>query len=386
MKYSVLFKDFVDSEKLAGLLLLLCTIFSISVANSYYAEAYNHLWQTILLGNTVLYWINEGLMAIFFLLIGLELEREIYNGELSTFKQAILPAAGALGGMVVPASIYLIFNFNTQWQSGAGIPMATDIAFALAMLSLLGNRVPLSLKIFLTALAVVDDLGAIIVIAFFYTPHFNWMYAMGALLVWLLLFILNRCSINNLIPYLLGGILLWYCFLHSGIHASIAGVVLAFVLPSGNGSVLSSAYILQKRLHTPVALFILPIFALANTAIQIPSHLLSIFTQPYAIGIGLGLLVGKVLGIFIFCYAVVKLGLAKLPPGIRLKHIAAIAFFGGVGFTMSIFIAMLAFNDVGTINNAKLVIVTASAISGMLGYFFLKRSIKKSKTVKIKVV
>ena len=234
MKATQLFKDFFDSEKAGGLTLIGCTILSLVLANSGFGENYHHFWQTQFAGHSVEQWINDGLMTVFFLLIGLELEREIYRGELSNFKDALLPIFGAIGGIIIPAGIFMIFNFGTATQSGAGIPMATDIAFALAILSLLGNRVPTSLKVFLTALAVIDDLGAILIIAIFYTKTILWTNLFIAFGIFSLLLVFNRLKIRNLIIYLIGGIAMWYFMLHSGVHATITGVLLAFAVPFGN--------------------------------------------------------------------------------------------------------------------------------------------------------
>jgi Na+:H+ antiporter, NhaA family len=378
VKLTNLFKDFFESEKASGLVLLVCTAVSLLLANSSASEYYFSLLHVEFAGNTLTHWINEGLMTIFFLLIGLELERELYNGELSNKKNALLPLAGAIGGMIVPACIYLLFNFGTPLQSGAGIPMATDIAFALGILSLVGNRVPASLKIFLAALAVIDDLGAIIVISFFYTATISWFYLLAVLLIWGLLFLLNRLKVHNLIPYIVGGIAMWYCMLHSGVHASITGVILAFVIPFGTGAEKSTSYILQKALHKPVAFFILPLFALANTAIVISANPVQIFTQHYSIGIMLGLAIGKAIGIFSFCIVAIKLGICKLPKELKAIHLIGAGFLGGIGFTMSVFITMLAFNDEAIINNAKLVIIFSSFIAGLIGFIILKLALKKS--------
>jgi Na+:H+ antiporter, NhaA family len=378
VKLTVLFKDFFESEKASGLVLLVCTAVSLLLANSSASEYYFSLLHVEFAGNTLTHWINEGLMTIFFLLIGLELERELYNGELSNKKNALLPLVGAIGGMIIPAGIYLLFNYGTPLQSGAGIPMATDIAFALGILSLVGNRVPASLKIFLAALAVIDDLGAIIVISVFYTATIAWFYLLAVLLIWGLLFLLNRLKVHNLIPYIVGGIAMWYCMLHSGVHASIAGVILAFVIPFGTGAEKSTSYILQKALHKPVAFFILPLFALANTAIIISTNPLQIFTQHYSIGILLGLSIGKAIGIFLFCMLAIKLGICILPKELKRIHIIGAGFLGGIGFTMSVFITMLAFNDDAIINNAKLVIIFSSFVAGLIGYVILKLALRKS--------
>ncbi|HMI08537.1 MAG TPA: Na+/H+ antiporter NhaA, partial [Flavobacterium sp.] len=261
MKLTKLFSGFFESEKAGGLILVIVTIASLTLANSQWQSDYIGFWETSIAGHNFTHWINDGLMTIFFLLIGLELEREIYCGELSSIKNAALPIFGALGGMLVPAGIFLLLNFGTATQSGAGIPMATDIAFAIGILSLLGNRIPVSLKIFLTALAVIDDLGAIIVIAIFYTASLAFTNLFIALGIFAVLLLLNRMKIHNLIPYLIGGAAMWYFMLHSGVHATITGVLLAFAIPFGNGDENAPAARLQHFLHKPVAFIILPLFA-----------------------------------------------------------------------------------------------------------------------------
>jgi NhaA family Na+:H+ antiporter len=376
IKISKLFVDFFESKKSGGLILLVCTVISLLLANSVFGDSYLHFWHTDVAGNTLEYWINDGLMTVFFLLIGLELEREMYIGELSDFKTALLPIFGALGGMLVPAGFYLYFNFGTSTQSGAGIPMATDIAFALGILSLLGKRVPVSLKIFLTALAVIDDLGAIVVIALFYTKTLFWTNLWIALGVFGVLLLLNRLKVKNIIPHLLGGIVMWYFMLHSGVHATITGVLLAFALPFGNGNKKSASYRMQHFLHKPVAFFILPIFALANTAIRLNGNLGEILTEHYSIGIATGLIVGKPLGIFAFSLLAVKMGFCRLPSDLNWKSICAVGFLGGIGFTMSIFVTLLAFEDTAIINNTKFVIILSSLVSGTLGYLALKTNLK----------
>ena len=376
IKISKLFVDFFESKKSGGLILLVCTVISLLLANSVFGDSYLHFWDTDVAGNTLEYWINDGLMTVFFLLIGLELEREMYIGELSDFKTALLPIFGALGGMLVPAGFYLYFNFGTSTQSGAGIPMATDIAFALGILSLLGKRVPVSLKIFLTALAVIDDLGAIVVIALFYTKNLFWTNLGIALGVFGVLLLLSRLKVKNTIPYLLGGIVMWYFMLHSGVHATITGVLLAFALPFGNGNKKSASYRMQHFLHKPVAFFILPIFALANTAIRLNGNLGEILTEHYSIGIATGLIVGKPLGIFACSLLAVKMGFCRLPSDLTWKSICAVGFLGGIGFTMSIFVTLLAFEDTAIINNTKFVIILSSLVSGTLGYLALKTNLK----------
>ncbi len=378
MKITRLFRDFFESEKVGGLILIGCTLLSLFLANSNFSENYIHFWHTNINGHSLEHWINDGLMAIFFLLIGLELEREVYIGELSNLKKATLPIFAALGGMIVPALLYLSLNFGTETQSGAGIPMATDIAFALGILSLLGNKVPTSLKVFLTALAVIDDLGAILVIAIFYTNDLNLVNLGIALGIFGVLLIMNRLKVRNLIPYLLLGIAMWYFMLNSGVHATISGVLLAFAIPFGNGDKKSTSYLLQHWLHKPVAFIILPVFALANTAIIINSDWHYALTHHYTIGIALGLIVGKFLGISIFSYAAVKSKICQLPEDLNWKSIFGVSFLGGIGFTMSIFITLLAFNDDEHISNAKIMILISSLVAGLIGYLLLKNILNKT--------
>jgi NhaA family Na+:H+ antiporter len=382
MKITQVFNNFFESEKLGGLILLVCTIASLLLANSVFGESYHHFWLTEFSGKSIEYWVNDGLMTIFFLLIGLELEREIYQGELSNIKDALLPIFAAIGGMVVPAGIYLAFNFGAITQSGAGIPMATDIAFAIGILSLLGNRVPLSLKIFLTALAVIDDLGAILIIAIFYTKTILWSNLAVALGLFAFLFILGKYfKVKNLLPYLIGGVFMWYFMLHSGVHATITGVLVAFAIPFGNGGTKSTSYILQHILHKPVAFIILPIFALANTAIVMNGNFAEIVTENYSLGVALGLILGKPLGIFILTFLVVKIGWCTLPSDMNWKSVLGVGFLGGIGFTMSIFITLLAFDNPVIINNTKLIIVLSSLIAGVIGFLFLKVTLKQKTEV-----
>ena len=378
MKATKLFNEFFESEKAGGIVLIACTIVSLSISNSIFGADYQAFFQTKLTGLSIEHWINDGLMAIFFLLIGLELEREIYKGELSNFKEALFPIFGALGGLLVPAGIYFLFNNGTATQSGIGIPMATDIAFALGILSLLGNKVPLSLKIFLTALAIIDDLFAIMIIAIFYTKTLIFTNLFIALGIFALLLLCNRLKVKNLLIYLIGGIAMWYFMLHSGVHATITGVLLAFAIPFGNGNEKSTSYSLQNFLHKPVAFIILPIFALANTAIVFSGNISQTLSQNYSLGIALGLIVGKPLGIFLLTFTAVSFGLCKLPENLNWKSIFGVGLLGGIGFTMSIFITLLAFDDQQIINNSKLVILIASLTAGILGCITLKLSLKKT--------
>ncbi|MBG6186908.1 Na+/H+ antiporter NhaA [Flavobacterium sp. CAN_S2] len=384
MKLTKTFKAFFESEKSGGLLLLFVTIISMLLANSSVQDEYIAFWGTNIGSHSITHWINDGLMAIFFLLIGLELEREMYQGELSSIKNAALPIFGALGGMVVPAGIFLLLNFGTITQNGAGIPMATDIAFAIGILSLLGNRVPTSLKVFLTALAVIDDLGAIMVIAIFYTETIAYMNLLIAFAIMGGLFILNRRKVHSLIPYLIGGAAMWYFMLNSGVHATVTGVLLAFVIPFGDGGKKTSSYRLQHFLHYPVAFFILPLFAIANTCIAINSDWHEGLNHPNTIGIMLGLVVGKPLGIWLFSFLAVSLGICTLPRDLKWSTILGAGMLGGIGFTMSIFITLLAFKNDGeeVITYSKIAILVASFIAGTIGFLWLKFNLKPAKTKK----
>lgn len=376
MKITKLFTSFFESEKAGGLILLICTAFSLFISNSIFAEDYFAIWHYQIANHSFEHWINDGLMAIFFLMIGLELEREVYKGELSRLKDAILPISGALGGMLFPALIFLLFNFGTKTQSGIGIPMATDIAFALGILSLVGKNVPNSLKIFLTALAVIDDLGAIIVIALFYTKTLYFTNLIISLSIFAGLLVLNRMKVNNLWIYLVAGVFMWYFMLNSGVHATITGVLLAFAIPFQDGSETSISYKLQHFLHQPVAFFILPLFALSNTAIIIGADWIHNFSEPYSLGIIFGLIIGKPLGIVLIAFLAIKLRLAKLPTDMNWKKLVGAGFLAGIGFTMSIFITLLAFDDNMIINNAKFMILIASLISGIIGFIWLKKTSK----------
>ncbi len=375
MKISKLYNDFFESEKSGGFTLIFCTLLSLLLAN-FVGENYISFWHIQLGQYSIEHWINDGLMTIFFLLIGLELEREIYHGELSNVKNAMLPLTAAIGGMVLPAGLYLMLNYGSPTQSGFGIPMATDIAFAIGILSLLGNKVPIFLKIFLTALAVIDDLGAILIIAIFYTKSLIWSNLIISLSIFGVLLIFNRLKVRNLIPYLIGGIFIWYFMLNSGVHATITGVLLAFAIPFGNGDEKSTSYILQHWLHKPVAFFILPLFALANTAIIIKSGWQNTMTETYTLGIALGLILGKPLGIFLFSYIGTQLKICQLPEDMTWKSLFGVGFLGGIGFTMSIFITLLAFSDVEHIDNAKIMILISSGIAGIIGFVFLRSILK----------
>jgi NhaA family Na+:H+ antiporter len=326
-------------------------------------------------GMTISYWVNDGLMAVFFLLIGLELKRELYKGELSDFKNALLPIFAAFGGIALPALFHYYFNAGLPTEKGFGIPMATDIAFALSVLALLGSRIPASLKIFLTAVAVIDDLCAIIIIAVFYTSKLSLIYLALSLGVFAGLTILNRFRINRLIPYLLGGVLMWFFMLQSGIHATIAGVLLAFTIPFTiiRDDKKSPSYILEHFLHKPIAFFIMPVFALANTGIIIGANWTSSLASPNSLGIITGLLFGKVIGVTILSFIAVKLGVCRLPLSLNWKHIIGAGFLAGIGFTMSIFITNLAFKtDAELVNSSIMAILLTSLIAGIIGYLWLR--------------
>lgn len=377
-KLTKLFHEFFESEKAGGLILVFVTVVSLVLANTGFQKGYIHFWHYNIVGHSLVHWINDGLMTIFFLLIGLELEREIYAGELTSLKHASLPIFGALGGMLVPAGIFMLLNFGTATQSGAGIPMATDIAFAIGILSLLGTKVPVSLKIFLTALAVIDDLGAIFVIAIFYTTSLSFVNLGIAIGILGLLGILNRLKVHNLIPYLIGGAIAWYFMLQSGVHATITGIILAFVIPFGNGGEKSPSYILQHFLHKPVAFIILPLFALANTCIVIGGNWISNLGTSGSLGIIAGLIIGKPMGIVLFSFVAVLLGIAVLPDDMKWKNIFGAGMLGGIGFTMSIFITLLAFDNETIINNSKMAILVASSIAGLIGFITLKLTLNKT--------
>jgi NhaA family Na+:H+ antiporter len=373
------FKEFFENERAGGIVLIICTVISLLLANSSIGEYYMGIWHFQLWGEPLEYWINDGLMAIFFLLVGLELKREISVGELSSFKKASLPIFGAIGGMLVPALIYVAFNIGKPTVSGFGIPMATDIAFAIGILSLLGNRVPLALKVFLMALAVIDDLGAILIIAFFYTTDLIFTNLFISLGIFALLMILNRAKVKSIIPYIIGGIAMWYFMLHSGVHATITGVLLAFAIPTNKIRSKSLSEKAEDIIHEPVAFFILPLFALANTSIIIDSQWTESLVHDSGIGILAGLFVGKPIGIMLVCYLAVALGISALPKGIKWKHLLGVGMIAGIGFTMSIFVTILAFSDVVVINHSKIAILVASLLSALAGYFYLNFILKTKK-------
>jgi Na+:H+ antiporter, NhaA family len=377
------FNQFFESEKSGGILLILCTVTSLSIANSDLGAPYLAMWHLYLGGMSLEHWINDGLMAVFFLMIGLELERELYNGELSDFKNALLPIFAALGGMIFPALIHYSLNSGLPTQAGIGIPMATDIAFALGILAVLGDRIPASLKVFVAAFAVIDDLGAAIVIALFYTVQISVVHLLGAIVVFLVLLGLNRLRIMSLIPYLLGGIIMWALMLKSGVHATLSGIALAFAIPfsAKQEDTASPSHKLEHILHKPVAYLILPIFVLANTGVVVSVDFFqAIFHDPNALGVVAGLVLGKPLGIVCFCFLAVMLGVCKLPADIRWQHVVGAGMLGGIGFTMSIFITNLAFvASFDEINTSKMAILMASLSAGLMGFVWLRHFAGNSK-------
>lgn len=413
---------FIKQEASSGVILLACMLIALIWANSAYANIYFNLWETKFtvgieafnISKPLLLWINDGLMAIFFFVVGLEIKRELLIGELRTVKKAIIPFAAALGGMIIPASIYATFNLGKDSISGWGVPMATDIAFALGVLTLLGRRIPVSLKIFLTALAIVDDLGAVLVIAIFYTSQIMWLWLGIATVFFTILIIFNVSGLRHPLLYAFIGIGLWVAFVKSGVHATIAGVLLALTIPAyskineeqfieesrelldkfekqskgkelnltqqaiiGNiekavEAAQSPLQRLEHSLHPFVSFIIMPIFALANAGVAISNNISQTLTSPVTLGIILGLFIGKQLGIFTFVYTAVKTGLAELPQNITFSQIWGISILAGIGFTMSLFIANLAFDNDRLLTAAKLGILLASFLSGTVGYLFLR--------------
>lgn len=368
------FKKFFQIAQSSGNLLIICVILSLLIANSSLGSNFQELLNFKLGSYSISLWINDGLMTIFFLLVGLEIKREILEGELSSFKNATLPIFAALGGMLVPAAIFYFFNQGSKYENGWGIPMATDIAFSLAIISMLGKRVPVSIKIFLTALAIVDDLGAIVVIAIFYTEKIETTYLLLCGLVLFILIILNFFKVKRHIFYLIPGVFLWYFMHHSGIHATIAGVLLAFTIPTNESDTeISPLEKLEEKLHTPVNYFIMPLFALANTNIKFHNGMVDGLFTNFGYGIILGLALGKVIGINLFSFIAIKLKLSDLPNNSKWSQMLGAGLLAGIGFTMSIFIALLSYKgELEIQEEAKFAILVASAISGFMGYFLLK--------------
>jgi Na+:H+ antiporter, NhaA family len=423
-------QEFLHKEASGGILLIIATVIALVWANSPLKDSYHHLWHTYLsinigelgLNYSLHHWINDGLMVVFFFVVGLEIKRELLVGELSSVKKASLPIAAALGGMIFPAIIYYILNAGKESVSGWGIPMATDIAFVVGILALLGKRVPLALKIFILALAIVDDIGAVLVIAIFYTSEISFVSLAIAGGLILLLILMNKLAVRNLLLYVIVGVALWLAFLKSGVHATVAGVLLAFTIPASarintkrfseeteqlvkqfsaagdhGDNVLTNSERLsvveeiennceniltplqrfEHGLHPWVSFFIMPIFALANAGVTIGEGLSEALSHSVSIGIILGLFIGKQIGIFLFSYLAVKLKLASEPEGVSWKKIYAAAILAGIGFTMSLFIANLAFNSEELLNISKVGILTGSLISGIIGFVILKSALNK---------
>lgn len=383
------FKDFFKSGSSGGILLMVGVIISLVIANSAFGDEFSTLlnvelgWDigTIHLRYPVILWINDGLMAIFFLMVGLEIKRELVEGELSSFKKATLPVMAAIGGVVLPALIFTAINYGKETAEGWAIPMATDIAFALAILSLLGKRVPVALKIFLAALAIVDDLMAILVIAIFYSTALHWIYLLYAAGIVLFLFVLNKLGVKKIWAYLIPGIFIWYFIHHSGIHATIAGVLVAITLPTTPQSAVESP--LEKLEHIlvkPVNFLILPLFALANTNIEFVDGMMAGLTSPLGVGIILGLFIGKPVGIFVLSWISVKIGLSQKPTGTTWVHLFGVGMLAGIGFTMSIFISLLSFSDEFLLAEAKVSILIGSILSAVAGSIALNRIYRRKKS------
>ncbi len=376
-----IFKDFFQNQQSAGVLLVLSTIASLFISNSIWGTDYVAMWKYefgtevfhLHLKHSVTDWINDALMALFFLLVGIEIKRELVEGELSDRKRAMLPVMGALGGMLVPALIYFALNVKSpNTLSGVGIPTATDIAFAIAILGLLGDRVPVALKVFLTALAIIDDLGAIVVIAVFYGQSISIGWLAVAAIISILLYVVDRLDWHYLGIYIVLGIALWFALLHSGIHATISGVILAFLLPRQTNMEKRLANRIEHGLTRWVSFLILPLFAISNTAIPISVEVLDQIFSPLSLGIFFGLVLGKPLGIVSFSLISHKLKLAEISKSISLKQLIAAGILGGIGFTMSIFVTNLAFTNIDYINIGKISIIISSVTAATLGFFVFK--------------
>ncbi|BCN30767.1 Na+/H+ antiporter NhaA [Anaeromicropila herbilytica] len=371
-------------EPASGILLFICAVIAIIIANSSYSTVYSEVLHTNIsigykeyyISMSLAHWINDGLMAIFFFVVGMEIKKEVLIGELRSLKTTILPIAAALGGMIVPAIVYLAFNYNQGSIHGFGIPMATDIAFALGVLSLVGQKAPKGIVIFLTALAVVDDLGAIIVIAVFYTNQISWFYLVLSVIILLVLILANRCNVQSQTVFILLGIMLWFTVLKTGIHATFAGVLLGLIIPGSKDSKNYSKTMLYKLEHTisPWSSYvIMPIFALSNAGVILnKSSFSSIMSTPVSLGIILGLILGKQVGIYSVSILLIKLKIAKLPSGVNKKHLYAASVLGGIGFTMSIFISSLTFTEEAILSTAKISIIVASLVSAIFGYILFR--------------
>lgn len=371
-------RRFLDGQSSAGLMLMGAAAVALVIANSPVGPAYQGLLHAKLGPLSVSHWINDGLMALFFLLVGLEIKREVLDGQLSTWPRRALPGIAAAGGMLVPALVFLAFNRGPS-AHGWAIPAATDIAFALAVISLLGSRVPSSLRVFLAALAIIDDLGAVVIIALFYTSGISVIDLAGALAVVMVLIALNRFGITRLLPYLFLGAVLWVLMLRSGVHATLAGVLLAFTIPmrrtpaKPDGQTNSALHRLERALHMPVGFAIVPVFGLANAGVRLIDLPAESLITPITLGVGLGLFAGKVAGVFGFSTLAIRLGLADMPIYAGRLQMAGTALLCGIGFTMSIFITLLAFPaDPAMQAQAKIGILAGSLLSGLAGYTLLR--------------
>ncbi|KAB0463456.1 Na+/H+ antiporter NhaA [Vibrio kanaloae] len=375
-------RDFFKMESAGGIILVIAAAIAMFVANSPLNEMYQGVLHSYVLGMSMSHWINDGLMAVFFLLIGLEVKRELLEGALKSKETAIFPAIAAVGGMLAPALIYVLFNSgNPEALQGWAIPAATDIAFALGIMALLGNRVPVSLKVFLLALAIIDDLGVVVIIALFYSSDLSTLALTIGFIATGVLFMLNNKHVTKLSVYLIVGAILWFAVLKSGVHATLAGVVIGFAIPlKGNKGEHSPLKHLEHALHPYVAFAILPIFAFANAGISLEGISISSLTSMLPLGIAMGLLIGKPLGIFAFSWGAVKLGIAKLPEGVNFMNIFAVSVLCGIGFTMSIFISSLAFGPTNAEFDtfARLGILMGSTTAAILGYILLRLSLPKT--------
>ena len=384
MRITKFFKEFFSNSQSSGILLVFCVLISLMIANSSASAGFQSFLDQSWGPYSVSVWINDGLMAVFFLLVGLEIKRELLDGELSNFKNASLPIFAAIGGMLVPAVIFTLFNHGTEYSKGWAIPMATDIAFSLAIISMLGKSVPSAVKVFLAALAIVDDLGAIVVIAIFYTDEIHWNYLLYSGIIVAILVVLNFLKVKKHIFYLIPGCVLWYFMHHSGIHATIAGVILAFCIPASKADNEEASPLekLEHFLHIPVSYAIMPIFALANTNITFKAGMVDGLFSNFGYGIVFGLILGKLIGINLFSFIAIKLKISSLPDKSRWIHMIGAGLLAGIGFTMSIFIALLSYkNNQDLQDSAKFAILTASVLAGFLGYLLLKSTAKNENSI-----
>ena len=377
-------KEFIHDSKAIGIVLCVCTLISLLIANVSFGNEYILFWSKSIDGtvnhsatvgflhlpNTIQVWINDTLMALFFLLAGLEIKRELVEGELNTAKKAAMPLFAAIGGMLIPAFLFVAFNANTSYTAGWAIPTATDIAFTIGIMNLLGNKVPMQLKVFVTALAIIDDLGAIIVIALFYGTTIQWMYLGLVVVAIFLILIANKFVKFGIVQYALG-IIIWYAMFNSGLHATIAGVIFAALVPN------KCLTRLQLKLHVPVYFIVMPVFALANTVLQLNANSIQL-TNSLSLGIIIGLIAGKAIGITVFSYAMQYFKFASLPSGVTFTKFFAAAILCGIGFTMSIFISTLAFKDIEIQNQAKIAVLFASLLACVIGFIVMSFGIKNS--------